>query len=133
MTGFKSGNTDLWDDDENEQSEEVNADSDNDMSELTPESKTSTGEETEDERDAVPYITRRRSKGESTTWQRSRLTFYVRDHVEDGERELKRRVEDELGEEVSKFDLREAVYLLALDNPDGVVDQLEEMGVGYEL
>ena len=81
----------------------------------------------------IPYIARRRANGESTQWQRSRLTFYVRDHVETGERELKNEVETALEEEVTKFDLREAAYLVAQENPEAVAEKLEKMGVGFKL
>ena len=81
----------------------------------------------------IPYIARRRANGESTQWQRSRLTFYVRDHVEAGERELKNEVETALEEEVTKFDLREAAYLVAQENPEAVAEKLKKMGVGFKL
>jgi hypothetical protein len=81
----------------------------------------------------IPYIARRRANGESTQWNRSRITFFVREHVDEGERQLIANVQEQLDEDVSKFDLREAAYIYAQRNPEGVADVLEEMGVGFEL
>lgn len=138
MGGFKDGSTDLYGDDD---SEESAATDDSGSDPQTESSKSESMSETESEAsDApqsdsveIPYITRRRSKSESSTWQRDRLTFFVREDVERGERELKSAVEADLGEEVSKFDLREAAYLVAQEHPELVAEKLEEMGVGFEL
>lgn len=81
----------------------------------------------------IPYIARRRANGESTQWNRSRITFFVREHVDEGERQLIANVQEQLDEDVSKFDLREAAYIYAQRNPEGVAEVLEEMGVGFEL
>lgn len=134
MSGFKQGSTsspfeDNEDDDE-EQADRTPSETPEptvEGDELTP-SQNPRSSTTD-----VPYIARRRANGESTQWQRSRITFYVRDHVEAGERELKNEVETALGEEVTKFDLREAAYIVAQENPEAVAEKLEEMGVGFKL
>ena len=148
MTGMKSGPTDLWDDDQAEEEEspdddivegddlqgaESAATTPKDGSSEPESDNNTTTDRTAEQSTEIPYITRRRSNGEATTWQRSRLTFFVREHIEDGERELKSEVESQLGEDISKFDLREAAYLVAQNNPDAVAKKLEEMGVGFKL
>lgn len=81
----------------------------------------------------MPYILKRAMGDHSTQWQReNRLTFFVRDHVSTGERDLVAAVESELGRDVPVFDVREAAYLVAQQYEEDVVDQLKEMGYDYE-
>jgi len=61
------------------------------------------------------------------------IDFLVREHVDEGERQLIADVQEQLDEDVAKFDLREAAYIFAQRNPEGVAEVLEEMGVGFEL
>lgn len=139
MSGFKQGSTSSpFEDDDSEKKEPTDdvssAEGSSDSSEIATDGETPTpSRPTRSGASDIPYIARRRANGESTQWQRSRLTFYVRDHVETGERELKNEVETALEEEVTKFDLREAAYLVAQENPNAVADKLEEMGVGFKL
>lgn len=135
MGGFKSGASDPYGDDEPDEVDETPRVDDaldeksgkaDDAPVTDPRPEQSSDTQTE-----LPFIARRRANGESTQWQRSRLTFFVRDEVERGERELKSAVESSLDAEVSKFDLREAAYLVAQENPDAVAEKLEEMGVGF--
>jgi len=140
MSGFKQGSASSpFEDDENDDNEQTDATRQANKASSEKTGSTAEGTESTPNRDTrsdtsnVPYIARRRANGESTQWQRSRLTFYVRDHVETGERELKNDVETALEEEVTKFDLREAAYLVAQENPDAVAEKLEEMGVGFKL
>lgn len=140
MSGFKQGSASspFEDDVDTEPTDtpEQASESFSENSEPTTEdgdSGSAPSDNTHSEASNVPYIARRRANGESTQWQRSRLTFYVRDHVEAGERELKNDVETVLEEEVMKFDLREAAYLVAQENPKAVAEELEKMGVGFKL
>jgi len=140
MSGFKQGSASSpFEDDEDDDGEQTDATTEADEAPSGRAGSTTEGTESTPAQDTrsdgsnIPYIARRRANGESTQWQRSRLTFYVRDHVETGERELKNNVETTLEEEVTKFDLREAAYLVAQENPDAVAEKLEEMGVGFKL
>lgn len=138
MGGFKSGSTDPYADDDTDEEEASSTVNEGTEESLTAESSSTvagtTGDQTSTpESNELPYITRRRMNNESTQWQRSRLTFFVRDDVERGERELKGSVEKALGEEVSKFDLREAAYLVAQEHPEAVAKKLKEMGVGFKM
>jgi hypothetical protein len=139
MSGFKQGSAnspfedDEVDNDQTDSSTQTAEASSGDTTSTTKDASPSPSRDTRSDPSNVPYIARRRANGESTQWQRSRLTFYVRDHVETGERELKNEVETALEEEVTKFDLREAAYLVAQENPDAVAEKLEEMGVGFKL
>ena len=37
-------------------------------------------------------------------------------------------VEKHFGHDIAKYDLREAAYLAAMDNPGAVIEQLQKMG-----
>lgn len=127
MTGMKSGasSDDPWGDaddssDEPEETVEETAGS-------VDETSSSSASETASEEQA--YIVRRMLEDASTQFERDhRLTFFVRDEVADGEKQLKRQAEDAFDRDIPKFDLREAVYLAAMENPDAVLAKLDEMG-----
>jgi len=146
---MKSGTNDLWGDEEEQEAEatetedatgkKAEAEADEPSSESvegdtsgqsTPEVE---GPSSAPPSQNIPYIARRRANGESTQWNRSRITFFVREHVDEGERQLIADVQEQLDEDVAKFDLREAAYIFAQRNPEGVAEVLEEMGVGFEL
>ncbi|WP_254546540.1 hypothetical protein [Halomarina pelagica] len=57
--------------------------------------------------------------------------FFLRDDTARGERELRSEVERLLGKEVSKLDLREAAYLVAMDHPEEVAATLRSWGYDY--
>ncbi|WP_158059255.1 hypothetical protein [Halorussus halophilus] len=79
-----------------------------------------------------PYIVRRAVQDKSVKFERDeRLTFFVHDDVIEGERDLITDVESELGRNVPKFDVREAVYRAALRNRDDVLEEL--LNMGYSL
>lgn len=79
------------------------------------------------------YIVRRAIQDKSVQFERDeRLTFFVHDDVVDGERELVSDLEAKLGRDIPKFDVREAVYRAALQNPDDVLAELVEMGYSVD-
>jgi hypothetical protein len=98
----------------------------------TTDSSSSTARSGSEERSEQSYIVRRAIQDKSVQFEREeRLTFFVHDDVVDGERELVSEMESELGRDVPKFDVREAVYRAALDNPDDVLSEL--LAMGYSL
>lgn len=120
MSGFKSGSTgDPYEESANEDDRDV----ENDMPK-----QESTTRPSEEEKDERPYVVRRTMAGEPVTWNRDRLTMFVRDEVQDQERELINYVERELGRDVPKFDVREAAYLVALSRQDLVLEEMRRMG-----
>lgn len=135
MGGFKDGSTDLYSDDEDSPAVD---DSDSDPQTSSSESMSETESEADESTETaatqeLPYIAERRMKGAGTQYKRpNRLTLFVQDHVEAGERELKNDVEEIVGREVSKFDLREAAYEYAQKNPGAVAALLESKGLNYE-
>ena len=79
------------------------------------------------------YIVRRAVQDKSVQFERDeRLTFFVHDDVADGERDLITGLQSALGRDVPKFDVREAVYRAALQNPDDVLAELLEMGYSID-
>lgn len=81
--------------------------------------------------DDLPYLARRQLKNKSVKADRDQVPFFLREEVQESERELRRVVEDELGQEVNKTDLREAAYVFAQRNPEGVAEILREWGIEY--
>lgn len=82
--------------------------------------------------DDLPYVARRAIQNESVTWNRDRLTFFVREHVAAGERDLISDAESALDRDIPKFDIREAAYLVAQRHPNEVVEELRRMGYDME-
>jgi len=60
------------------------------------------------------------------------IQMHVRKSTVDGEGALQDDVEDILGDDVYALDLREAAYLVAMQHPDEVADQLREWGYDLE-
>lgn len=79
----------------------------------------------------LPYLARRQLKNKSVKADRDQVPFFLRSTVQEGERDLRRDVERILGQEVGKTDLREAAYVYAQRNPEGVAEILREWGVEY--
>lgn len=79
----------------------------------------------------LPYLARRQLKNKSVKADRDQVPFFLRERIQEGERDLRRAVEDELGQEVNKTDLREAAYAFAQRNPEGVAGVLREWGIEY--
>lgn len=125
MTGMKSGASgdNQWGDDD------TSDDAGEESSGAVDSTSTSTGSVTSTGETGQPYIVQRAIEDAGTQFQRdTRLTFFVRDRVADGEKQLRRQAEDRFGRDVPKFDLREAVYLAAMENPDAVLAKLDDMG-----
>lgn len=81
--------------------------------------------------DDLPYLPRRQLKGKSVKADRDQVLFFLRDGVQHRERDFRKSVEDALGTEINKTDLREAAYVFAQRHPDGVADVLREWGIHY--
>lgn len=60
------------------------------------------------------------------------IQMHVRESTVDGEDDLQDDVEDRLDDDVYALDLREAAYLVAMQHPDEVADQLREWGYDFE-
>jgi hypothetical protein len=141
MTGLKTGSgDDLWDEDNDEDIEtETDADTDSETTEAP--ARDSAESDTSSETDGVkttdrdtgtsgerPYVVRRAIEDKPIQFEREeRLTFFVHDDVVAGERELVSVMESELGRDVPKFDVREAVYRAALQNQADVLEELIKM------
>jgi len=132
MTGLKSGSgDDLWNEDDAESEADTDTDSD-----PTAERETASGtgevvttDSGTDRSGERPYVVRRAIEDKPIQFEREeRLTFFVHDDVVAGERELVSTMESELGRDVPKFDIREAVYRAALQNQADVLEELLEMG-----
>ena len=81
--------------------------------------------------DELPYLASRQLKNKSVKSDRDQIPFFLRTTVQEGERELRRAVEDALNQEMNKTDLREAAYVFAQRHPEGVADVLREWGIEY--
>ncbi|WP_160135480.1 hypothetical protein [Halococcus salsus] len=108
------------------------------IGESTPEilsEATSTGTETTSSvsqpADDLPYLARRQLRNKSVKTDRDQIPFFLRSSIQEGERDLRREVEDSLSQEVNKTDLREAAYVYAQRHPGGVVEVLREWGIEY--
>lgn len=87
--------------------------------------------EQEPEREAepdIPYILERSTVKEGRDQVRQ---FFLREEIAAGERDLRNAVEDELGTDVKKLDLREAAYVVAQRHPEEVANVLREWGYEY--
>ncbi len=76
----------------------------------------------------IPYVYRRDTVKEG----RDQIPIFLREHVREGERDLRRELESLLGEDVAKTDLREAAMVVAQRHPELVADVLREWGYDYE-
>ena len=56
------------------------------------------------------------------------IQLFVQEGMRDREKDFRRDVERELGNDVFKTDLREAAYLVAMNHPDEVAETLREWG-----
>jgi len=83
------------------------------------------GDDADDE--SYPYKLRRANVNDD----RQQVPFFLRDHVLDGEQDLKNDLEDRLGETVYKSDFREAAMVHAQRNPEHIAKILREWG--YDL
>ena len=78
--------------------------------------------------DQIPYKFRRNTVKEN----RQHVPLYLRDHVLQSEKRFRTTVEEQLGEDVPKADLREAAYIVAQRYPDLVADELRKWGFDIE-
>lgn len=76
----------------------------------------------------IPYIFRR----DRVTDERTLHSFYLRDMYEQIEEEARHGVQQRLGENVPKADLREAMLIVAARDLDAVADELREWGYDME-
>ena len=116
---------------EGQTNDEENVESSSGQVTVTETPPGATGDEQPSPGDDLPYLARRSLKGRSVKADRDQVPFFLRETVQEGERTLRRAVEDDLGQEVNKTDLREAAYVYAQRNPDGVAEILREWGVEY--
>jgi len=137
MTGLKSGSgDDLWDDENSDDADTVDEsedtagrDGENNDDTSSAETTSGPGENSGGDGNERPYIVRRAIQDKPIQFERDeRLTFFVHDDVAEEERTLVSELESELGRDVPKFDVREAVYRAALRNRDDVLEELLAMG-----
>ncbi|MFC7157386.1 hypothetical protein ACFQPA_18310 [Halomarina halobia] len=76
----------------------------------------------------IPWVLRR---GSVKSDRDNVHQFFLRDDTARGERELRNAVERLLEKEVSKLDLREAAYLVAMEHPEEVAATLRSWGYDY--
>jgi hypothetical protein len=95
-------------------------------SDLTAEVRTEPSRPTS--KNDIPYIFRR----DRVTDERTLHSFYLRDLYEQVEEEARHGVQQRLGEQVPKADLREAMLLVAARDLDAVADELREWGYDME-
>lgn len=83
-------------------------------------------EESEDEEgEEFPYVMRRSKVKEDRDDVHQ---FFLRDEAAQGETQLLRDLEDELGKDVMKLDAREAAYIVAQRHPEEVAEVLRDWG-----
>jgi hypothetical protein len=68
------------------------------------------------------------SNGSAEFERPTRLNFFVHDDIAEGEDDLFEETENKLVPDMTKYDLREAVYRVALRHRDEVLDELRKMG-----
>lgn len=89
--------------------------------------ETTDGEDENETLDGIPYIFRRDTVKDG----RTQVPFFLRPEIaNEGERDLMRKLEDAVGEDIPVTDVREAAYVAAQRNPELVVTVLEEWGYG---
>lgn len=121
--GLKSGSSgDPYEEGEEEQETE-SAEQAVQREQSTDDATTSTMSST-----SLPYVYRRDKVNEG----RDQVPFFLRDHVRDGERDLRDAVEAALGEDVPKSDIREAAMLVAQQHPELVADELRTWGYDFD-
>lgn len=125
MTGFKkgTGNIDLGgsrDEDEPED-QETNSEPESDMSTTT---------DADIDVNELPYLVKRQMRGKSVNADRTKqLLLEVRPFVERAEDELLSELDADVDGPVHKGDVREAMVLVARENPALIAEKLREWGV----
>lgn len=138
MTGFKEGaSTSPFDKDDEESEESAETSADVDEEELGRTETWGTAESDEeaaagpaesgDGETTLPWKFRRSSAREGRVTRQ----IHLQEETIDREKRFKTLVENRVGEDVPKVDLREAALLVAMDHPDEVAEQLREWGYDY--
>lgn len=125
MTTMKDGPGDDPFADDDSADETAAADTDDSQADTTVQTKQIDGSAMPD----YPYVLRR----DTVKDERAEIVAYLRDEYRDGEDEILDDVADEMGissRDVSKFDLREAMWELAKRHPDEMAEIL--LGWGYD-
>lgn len=98
------------------------------------EESVSTGEKAENDtgegldQDDIPWILRRDRVKDGRP---EMIPTYVREETADAEPEFVRNVEEIVGRDVYKFDVREAALLVAMNHPEEVAAQLNDWGYKF--
>lgn len=77
--------------------------------------------------DDLPYLLRR----DSVNSDRKQISFFIRESILSEEDEHEAKLEEMLGEEVYRSDVREAAIVVAMENPVMITSKLREWG--YDL
>ena len=135
---MKSGasENDIFGEESEEQESEGDADEPTEVTDVEPADRELDREPSMSESDPVeqpsaeqiPYKFRRNTVKEN----RQHVPLYLRDHVLRSEKRFRTTVEEQLGEDVPKADLREAAYIVAQRHPDLVADELRKWGFDIE-
>lgn len=110
--------------------EDTQADSPADETAVSDEESSTRTDETDEglNQDDIPWVLRRsRVKDDRPEM----IPVYVREETADRESEFMRAVEDAVGKDVYKFDVREAALLVAMNHPEEVAEQLNSWGDEY--
>lgn len=145
MAGFKEGNVDGWDAEDDDPAPDSSAPDDRidasddrlDASEsgsVQSETGSRSGSESRDRSSGptssdIPWVLRRNT---ITDGREQTVQLHLQQNTLDTQRRRKTTIEDRLGESVRKADLREAALLVGLQHTDDVVDVLEEWGYALE-
>lgn len=84
--------------------------------------------ETGIDRDDIPWVLRRSRVKDGRP---EMIPIYVREETADAEADFVRSVEDAVGKDVYKFDVREAAMLVAMNHPEEVAAQLNDWGYKF--
>lgn len=138
MGGFKEGNVDGWETEDDDAEPDPSAPEDRlSTSEAgsTASETTSRHESDPDDRtgesvsSGIPWVLRRNT---ITDGREQTVQLHLQQSTLDTQRRRKTTIEDRLGESVRKADLREAALLVGLQHTDDVVDVLEDWGYAIE-
>lgn len=129
MTGFKKGTGSLdLSEDEDEQDDEQ---ADDDVEpEPEPDMSTNTEPDTAIDMNDLPYLVDRQMRGANVNADRTKqLQLSVRPFIEDIEDDLINDLKNEIDGPVYRGDVREAMLVVAKENPELVAEKLREWGV----
>ena len=124
---MKKGSTDDPFADDEEDSEDESGLGESEQFEIEPSSSGSTRTQSTTQRQSLPYIHSRDGVKDG----RKQRPVFLREHIEEGIDDLVDQMEDEFGEDVYKTDITEAAMAVAQENPELVLEKLEEWGYGW--